>query len=114
MHDFADLLATWKDREEHEAALILLQDAPLLKFAGLWRASMVERESDYPIGESWSALWECVRVDYKLMADMADEPENRAKFQVRRLRELRLIYPDGQRTAMATKAVMKYMAERLA
>lgn len=48
-----------------------------------------------------------------VLADMADEPENRARFQVRRLVEMRLIYPDGTRTAMATKAVMKFMFGRL-
>lgn len=114
MNDFDDLLQDWRDREEHADALILLQDNPLLKYAGLWRAAMVQRISNYPLGRNWSDLWECVSVDYAMLADMADDTEPRAKFQVRRLCELHLIYPDGTRTAMATKAVMKFMFDRLA
>lgn len=35
---FEDVLQDWKDQENHADALILLQDNPLLKYAGLWRA----------------------------------------------------------------------------
>lgn len=110
---FEDVLQDWKDQEENADALILLQDNPLLKYAGLWRAGMVQRVQHDAFGSSWGYLWDCVTVDYKLLADMADETENRARFQVRRLKEMRLIYPDGTRTAMATKAVMKFMFDRL-
>lgn len=113
MTDFDESLEAWKEREEHADALILLQDNMLLKYAGLWRSAMVMRVSSYPIDSGWSELWECVTVDYKMLADMADETEARARFQLRRLKELRLIYPDGTRTAMATKAVMKFMFDRL-
>ncbi len=113
MSEFEDSLEQWKAREEHADALILLQDHALLKYAGLWRAALLTRVSSYPIDSIWGDLWDCVTVDYKLLADMADETENRARFQVRRLKEMRLIYPDGTRTAMATKAVMKFMSDRL-
>lgn len=113
MSGFDDSLEQWKAREEHADALILLQDHALLKYAGLWRAALLQRVSSTPMDGGWGDLWECVTVDYKLLADMADETENRARFQVRRLKEMRLIYPDGTRTAMATKAVMKFMFDRL-
>ena len=113
MSYFDDCLEDWKAREEHSDALILLQDHALLKYAGLWRASMLTKVSSYPIDSGWRDLWDCVSVDYKLLADMADETENRARFQIRRLVEMRLVYPDGTRTAMATKAVMKFMFDRL-
>lgn len=113
MNDFDDLLQDWRDREEHADALILLQDNPLLKYAGLWRAAMVQRISNYPLGRNWSDLWECVSVDYALLADMADDTEPRAKFQIRRLRELRLIYPDGSRAHIATMAVVKFITNAL-
>lgn len=111
---FSECLEAWKAREEHADALILLQDNALLKYAGLWRKSMITGVSSSCIDSGWPALWYCVTVDYKMLADMADETENRARFQVRRLKEMRLIYPDGTRTAMATKAVLKFMADRLA
>jgi hypothetical protein len=113
MSDFNDCLDDWKARERHDDALILLQDHNLLKFAGLWRASLVTCVSSYVLDSEWSGLWECVTVNYTDYADLADETENRTRFQVRRLRELRLIYPDGTRTAMATKVVMKFMMDRL-
>lgn len=113
MNDFDDLLETWRNREEHSDALILLQDNPLLKYAGLWRVGMVQRTSNLPLGTSWPDLWECVKVDYELLADMADETEARAKFQVRRLCELRLIYPDGTRAHAATRAVLKFVTNAL-
>ena len=111
--NFDELLEDWKARERHDDALILLQDHNLLKFAGLWRASLVTRVSSYGSDCSWPGLWENVTVNYTDYADLADETENRTRFQVRRLRELRLIYPDGSRTAMATKAVTKFMIDRL-
>lgn len=113
MNDFDDVLEAWRDREEHEAALVLLEDRQLLLFCALWRATMVERIGIHPRGGAWLDLWECVTVHYQLLADMADSTPERTKFQVRRLTELRLIYPDGTRTAMATKAVMKFMFDRL-
>lgn len=113
MNDFDDALQSWKDREDHADAMILLADNPLLKYAALWRKSMLRQTSSYPFGDTWPELWACVEIDYKLLADMADDTENRARFQIRRLCELRLIYPDGTRTAMATKAVMKFMFDRL-
>ncbi|UUZ68095.1 hypothetical protein LP416_27910 [Polaromonas sp. P2-4] len=74
------MTTAWKTgkREEHADALILLQDHQLLKYAGLWRTSMLTRVSSYPIDSGWRELWECVTLDYKLLADMADETENRA------------------------------------
>lgn len=111
--DFHDTLQDFRDREDHEVALQLLLDRQLLKYCGLWRANLVTFATDYPAGASWNALWDCVIVDYKRLADLADEPEGRARFQLNRLRELRLIYPDGTRTAMATKAIVKFMTQEL-
>ncbi|MDP2369321.1 hypothetical protein [Rhodoferax sp.] len=113
MSSFDDLLQDWRDREEHESAMLLLADTELLVFCALWRAAMLQRVDSYPLGTSWSDLWDCVTVNYQLLADMADSTPERTRFQVRRLRELRLVYPDGTRTAMATKAVMKFMFDRL-
>lgn len=109
MSDFHDQVEFFREQEKHEDAMVLLMDHPLLKVTGLWRASMVTTLHSYVFDSSWKALWQCVEVDYQALADLADETENRIKFQVARLIELRLIYPDGTRTAMATKAVMKFL-----
>jgi hypothetical protein len=71
MSDFNDCLDDWKARERHDDALILLQDHNLLKFAGLWRASLVTCVSSYVLDSEWSGLWECVTVNYTDYADLA-------------------------------------------
>ncbi|MES1977290.1 MAG: hypothetical protein V4451_04595 [Pseudomonadota bacterium] len=109
MSEFQDQVEFFREQEKHEDAMLLLMDHALLKVTGLWRASMLTKLHSYPIDSSWRALWDCVAVDHKALSDLADETENRIKFQVARLIELRLIYPDGTRTAMATKAVMKFL-----
>ena len=114
MSVFEDSLYDWKAREEHADALILLQDHQLLKYAGLWRPTLLQRVDDWPMDGSWSELWACVSVNYKLLADIADETENRARFQIRRLVEMRLIYPDGTRADTATRVVIKFIASALA
>ena len=88
---FEDNLYDWKAREEHAGALFLLQDHQLLKCAGLWRPTLLQRVDDWPMDGSCSELWACVSLNFKLLADMADETENRARFQLRRLTEMRLI-----------------------
>lgn len=110
---FTDLLDDFRHREDHEVALQLLLDKPLMKYCGLWRATLVTLVHGYPIEDTWNGLWDCVIVDYKRLSDLADEPEGRARFQFNRLRELQLIYPDGTRTAMATKAIIKFMTTAL-
>lgn len=74
---------------------------------------MVSQVSVWPADETWEALWACVRIDHKALADLADEPEGRAAFQITRLRLMKLIYPDGTRARMANLAIEKYMAREL-
>jgi DNA polymerase III sliding clamp (beta) subunit (PCNA family) len=69
MTPFFEILAAWREREEHENAAILLQDASLLKYAGLWRSSMVRLVNEVPADSSWLALWDCVEVNIAELAD---------------------------------------------
>ena len=114
MSDFEYGLADFKAYEAQTDAAILLQDTQLLKYAALWKPSMVQRLTETPIGVTLPDYWDCVQVNYKHIADMADEPENRARFQVRRLMELQLIYPDGTRSQLASIDILKFMRDRLA
>lgn len=113
MSHFDDLLESFKGRENHETALQLLMDKPLMRYCGLWSPTLLHLAHGYPLDETWNGLWDCVVIDYKRLAELADEPEGRARFQLNRLRELRLIYPDGSRTAMASKAIVKFMTDAL-
>lgn len=113
MSELAYHLQTFKENEDHEAALQLLMDKALMRYCGLWRPTVIKPLHHYPLGYEWNDLWDCVEVDYKRLAELADEPEGRARFQINRLRELRLIYPDGTHTAMAGKAIVKFMTQAL-
>lgn len=112
MPAFDDVLYDWKLREAPEDVFLILDDRPLLRYAGLWRPGLVRRACN-PFDSDWNGLWDCVVIDFERLADMADETTARARFQVRRLRELRLIYPDGTRTDAATRAVAKFVANTL-
>ena len=109
MSDFTDQLEDYRAQEDHEAALQLLVDRPLMKYCGLWRTHLVRVLHHYPLDTTWNALWDCVEVDYRRLAELADEPEGRARFQLNRLRELRLIYPDGSKTAAARLTIRKFI-----
>lgn len=113
MGDFDYTLSGFRESEDHEAALQLLMDKALMRYCGLWRPTLLRRVHSYPLGDEWNDLWDCVEVDYKRLAELADEPEGRARFQINRLRELRLIYPDGTRTAWAKTIISKYLQDAL-
>lgn len=110
---FDDLLHQFKAQPRREAVLQLLLDMPLLRYTGLWHPTLVRRVHDWTMGEDWNDLWECVTVDYKALGDLMDEPEGRARHQVARLRQMQLIYPDGTVPELATKAITKFMVDRL-
>ncbi len=110
---FNDRVEDFRYIEQQDGALQLLLDRPLLRYAGLWCPQVVTRISDWPEDASWEALWACVRIDHKTLADLADEPEGRAAFQITRLRTLRLIYPDGTRARLANKAIGVFMVREL-
>ncbi len=110
---FNDRVEDFRFVEQHEGVLQLLMDRPLLRYAGLWCPQVVTRIDEWPENDSWEALWACVRVDHKALADLADEPEGRAAFQITRLRLMKLIYPDGTRARMANLAIKKFMAREL-
>jgi hypothetical protein len=110
---FHDRVEDFRYVEQQEGVLQLLMDRPLLRYAGLWCPQVVTRIDEWPENDSWEALWACVRVDHKALADLADEPEGRAAFQITRLRTLKLIYPDGTRARMANLAIKKFMVREL-
>ena len=51
--EFDDCVQSFRDKENHEDALVLLMDRPLLKMAGLWRSSVIKRVNSYVFDSDW-------------------------------------------------------------
>lgn len=99
--------------------MLLLTDSSLLAYAVIFKQCAPERVRDAydlpadPIEPSWSALWDCVRVDLEAIALLADDELVKARKNIERLKGLRLIYPDGTLPDLATKIITKRIMEAL-
>ncbi len=116
--DFEALLDQYKANPRRESAMLLLTDARLLAYAVIFKQCAPERLlSDgvevEPIEGTWSALWDCVRVDLEAIALLADDELVKARKNIERLKGLRLIYPDGTLPDLATKIITKRILEAL-
>lgn len=110
--DFDDLLEQYKAAPRRESAMLLLTDERLIGYAVIFKQCPPERllvggVAADPVEASWSALWDCVTVDYKAIALLADDELVKAKKMVERLKGLRLVYPDGSLQELATKIITK-------
>lgn len=98
--------------------MLLLTDTRLLAYAVIFKQLAIERlmvdgEEAQPVEASWSALWDCVRVDLDAIALLADDELVKARKNIERLKGLRLIYPDGTLPDLATKIITKRIMEAL-
>ena len=116
--DFEALLDQYKANPRRESAMLLLTDTRLLSYAVIFKQCAPERvlvdglEAE-PAEVSWSALWNCVRVDLEAIARLADDELVKARKNIERLKGLRLIYPDGTLPDLATKIITKRILEAL-
>lgn len=99
--------------------MLLLADARLLAYCVIFKQCPPERRMDAyqlpmnPAEASWTALWDCVAVDYATVALLADDELVKARKNIERLKGLRLIYPDGTLPELATKIITKRILEAL-
>lgn len=110
--NFDELLEQYKANPKRESAMLLLTDERLLSYAVIFKQCPPERIIDFgaarePLEASWSALWECVRIDYEAIAMLADDELVKARKMVERLKGMRLVYPDGTLQELATKIITK-------
>lgn len=111
--NFDELLARHKAMVSVEDALIPVLQPELLLFAAAWRRVPIERLSDAPEGDSWDALWACVRVNTKALATLADVHEAKASAVSARLMALHLVYPDGTVPEVVRKLINKSVQDAL-
>jgi len=105
---FDELLETYKANPRRESAMLLLQDSRLLAYAVIFKQCPPERrlvagEPVEPVEANWTALWDCVAVDYEAIAMLADDELVKARKTVERLKGLRLVYPDGSLPELVNK-----------
>lgn len=110
--DFDDSLDRFKAEPKRENVMLMLSDNRLLGYAVIFKQTPPERklvdgEPMHPIDSSWTALWDCVTVDYKTIAMLADDELVKAQKMVERMKGMRLIYPDGALQELATKLITK-------
>lgn len=116
--DFEALLDQYKANPRRESVMLLLTDTRLLAYAVIFKQCAPERVLEFgvevePLEASWSALWDCVRVDLEAIALLADDELVKARKNIERLKGLRLIYPDGTLPDLATKIITKRIMEAL-
>lgn len=116
--DFEALLEQYKANPRRESVMLLLTDSSLLAYAVIFKQCAPERllmggVEVEPMEASWTALWDCVRVDLEAIALLADDELVKARKNIERLKGLRLIYPDGTLPDLATKIITKRIMEAL-
>lgn len=114
--NFEELLAQYKAAPRRESAMLLLTDARLLAYTVMFKQCPPERklvagEPVDPAEATWSALWDCVSVNYEGLAMLADDELVKAKKMVERLKGLRLVYPDGSLPELVTRIITKRITD---
>lgn len=118
--NFEALLETYKANPRRESAALLLTDAQLLAYVVIFKQCPPERrtgEDGYPmqpVEATWTALWDCVEVNVKTIALLADDELVKAQKMVERLKGLRLVFPDGTLQELATQIIVKRVKDALA
>lgn len=115
---FDDLLEQYKANPRRESAMLLLTDAHLLSYAVIFKQCPPERrlvdgEPMEPIEANWGGLWDCVTVNYEVIAMLADDELVKARKTVERLKGLRLVYPDGSLPELVNKVITKKVMDAL-
>ena len=111
--NFADLLANYKDNPRRESAAILLDDLVLFRYCVLFKQVPIRRLDDYPLENTWPALWACVEVDIPTLAMLADAVEVEARKALERMKGLRLVYPDGTVQELVDRLIVKRLKDAM-
>lgn len=116
--NFDELLEQYKANPRRESAMLLLTDGPLLNYAVIFKQCPPERRlvdgaPVEPVDATWTALWDCVSVNYETIAMLADDELVKARKMVERLKGLRLVYPDGTLQEQADTIIMKRIKDAL-
>lgn len=109
--DFDSELDAQKENFAKWRALIVLDDKPLRRYVLCWGPMLVQRVSDWPLGNTLPDLWECVKVDFKALADLTGDSLPQVMGHFRQAQGLQLIYPDGTVASAVANILRKRVDE---
>lgn len=102
MSDFVEVLGEFKNGEEPEDIAPMLEDATLRNGLVAWKSVVTRVKPESKAGceakspqERWAWLWDCTDFDLGGFACVAGVKAQDAMDLFKRLRGLKLIYPDG-------------------
>ena len=115
------ILARLKEGDEAtvEQAYAILDNPRALKVLSVWElgvcATKISNEGAEPtdLDELWAYAWRHCEVDFEKIASMTELTEQVVREEVRRLQDLRLVYPDGSRTRIATQILRSLIYAQL-
>lgn len=111
--NFDELLEQYKASPRRESAALLLNDGALLKYCVVFRQVPPKRLHEWPLENTWEALWDCVLVDAETIATLADDVPAVALRNIERLKGLRLVYPDGTIQPMVETIIVKKIKDAI-
>ncbi|OGA98137.1 MAG: hypothetical protein A3E79_11825 [Burkholderiales bacterium RIFCSPHIGHO2_12_FULL_61_11] len=116
--NFDELLEQYKANPRRESAMLLLTDSQLLSYVVIFKQCPPERRlvdgaPMEPIEANWGGLWDCVTVNYEVIAMLADDELVKTRKTVERLKGLRLVYPDGSLPDLVNKVITKKVMDAL-
>lgn len=109
--NFDELLEQLKAQFTDWRALVVLDDKALRRYVMSWGPALVQRLSDWPLGDTAPDLWQCVRVDYQALADLTGDSLPQVMSYFRQAQGLQLIYPDGRVAAAVATLLHKKVRE---
>lgn len=108
---FEELLEELKEGFTAFKALIVLDDPALRRYVLCWGPQLVRRHTDYLYGHTMAELWDCVTVDYAVLADLTGHSGPQVMAYFRQAQGLELIYPDGSINSAVIKLLDKKMKQ---
>jgi len=109
--DFDELLGQLKEQFDDWRALVVLDDKALRRYVMCWGPALVQRLSDWPLGDAPGDLWACVKVDYQALADLTGDSLPQVMSYFRQAQGMQLIYPDGSVADAVAKLLRKKVQE---
>jgi len=109
--NFDEAVVGFKEVENKEAALLVLEDVNLRKLLAAWPMVHVTRHRE--AGGGWEELWQAVEFSDDSVSELAGISLGLCKQTVKRAIGLRLIYPDGSIHSLAKMALQKRIKDAL-
>jgi len=118
MANFGELLAEFKDSEEADNLVPLIEDQSLRNGLVAWKSVTIrfKEASDCTYKDEtskWNWMWQQIEYDSDTFAAVSGSKPQNAQALIIRLIGLRLIYPDGTVNILARKYLQAMIMEKI-